>query len=292
MPSAKDTITLPPPRSSAVWWVWSSIAILISSAVAAAVIMGIPEVEIVHRAALVWAGLQCIGIVGIISSKKPLSGKSTISQNVRLVVGVIPGLILVAFCGWWFPGIASMLLAFAAESDRDYWVAKEKEQCDANAEATDKKTPEPESLVLQTLQNTGGDGQEIGGEAPHAVYLEPVEVIDGGQSYWLWRTGGYDPVALDYGRCGTKKDAERIIAHCLRDATRPTDREELARRFWQEFMQPAGMTLADLEKSSPEKMALMAFLVGAGLPWAEARKSERLGILYGVSQATPTSAVE
>lgn len=49
-------------------------------------------------------------------------------------------------------------------------------------------------------------------------------------------------------------------------------------RFRQEFLKQAGITWEEVGKHDPQEMAMFAFLVGAGLPWAEARMVENLDL--------------
>lgn len=57
------------------------------------------------------------------------------------------------------------------------------------------------------------------------------------------------------------------------------DLPRLVRRFWSEFMVPAELDAEELAECDPQEMAVFAFLVGAGMPWAEARMAENLDIL-------------
>lgn len=106
--------------------------------------------------------------------------------------------------------------------------------------------------------------------------LESIEVSDNGMPF--------HPTTIHSCRVEDCAKLGAIIPEMKEICSGRADIGKLARRFWTEFMEPAGMTTADdVAERDPQEMAVFAFLVGAGLSWGQARKSENLDILSRVA---------
>lgn len=44
------------------------------------------------------------------------------------------------------------------------------------------------------------------------AHTEPIAEVENVRTYWRYRCGGYDSATRTYGRCGTKSEAEAIMA--------------------------------------------------------------------------------